>query len=202
MVTIPRDRAAHKSVISTNAIELARIVGFTCVAGFVSDMLVAMMPVVVRSEQWRMNLLQQMGDRGIILLFGLSLLSLGYAGRRLWDRRVGVLSLAIGVLFLLFCLLFVRDSLLLQETANSSVDTQASELQSRLQEQSDSELSDRFSSEQIAEARQQINLQAESFKQEVRTSAVRLGLSALSNLLIMGVAFIGLGRYCLRSRRI
>ena len=202
MVTVSRSRASHAQPLGVNTAGLSRIVGFTCVAGFVSDIVVAAMPVAPRSEQWRMTLLQQMGDRGIVLLFGLSLLALSCAGQRLWNKRIGLLSLIVGVFFLLSSLAFVKDSLALQKFANGRVDSQASELQSQIQQQSSNpDLQGQITPEQIEKATRQINAEARSYKQNVKTSTVRLGLSALSNLLITGVAFISLGRYCVQTRR-
>jgi len=202
MVLSSRDRAAKPSTPWADTSGLSRIIGFTCVAGFGADIVVAAMPVAIKSEQWRMSLLQQMGDRGIILLFGLALLSLGYAGKRLWSKRIGLASLVIGVFFLLSCLSFVRDSLLLQEFATNNINSQISELQERIEEQGNSpELAGQVTPEQIQEATRQINLEAASYRQTVRNSTVRVGLSALSNLLITGIAFVSLGRYCMQGRR-
>ncbi len=202
MVIASHSRSAPPSSAWVNAAGLSRIVGFTCVAGFIADVAVAAMPIALRSAQWRTNLLQQMGDRGIILLFGLSLLALSYAGKRLWNQRIGLISLIIGVFFLLSCIAFLKDSLLLQKTANNNVDSQAAALQVKIQQQSSNpELQNQIAPEQIKEATQQISFQAESYKQNVKTSMVRVGLSALSNLLITGVAFISLGRYCIQMRK-
>lgn len=202
MGTVSHSRTAQHQTNWPNAAGLSRIVGFTCVAGFISDVAVAAMPVVLRSAQWRTNLLQQMGDRGIILLFGLSLLALSYAGQRLWNKRIGLISLLIGVFFLLSCIAFLKDSLFLQKAANNNIDSQATALQAEiLQQSSDPKFSRQIAPKQIEEATQQINFQAESYKQNVKTSTVRVGLSALSNLLITGVAFISLGRYCIQTRK-
>lgn len=192
----------NNPVVKPNAADLCSIVGFTCIVGFLFDIATAAMPVVLRSAQWRMNLLQQMSDRSIILLFGLALLTLSYAGTRLWTKRIGLISLIVGVFFLLSCLAFIKDSLTLQTTTNSRVDSQAAELQTQIQKQSsDPEFQAQVTPDQLREATQLINGQAESYKQNVKTSTVRLGLAALGNLLVMGIAFISLGRYCMRARR-
>ena len=202
MVTVSRSYIVQASPTPVNATGLSRIVGFTCVAGFFSDICVAAMPVMFQSEQWRMNLLQQIGDRGIILLFGLALLTLGYAGKRLWNKRLGLASTIVGVFFLLSCLVFVKDSLAFQKATIGNLDSQVSELQGQIQQQSDNlELQTLATQEEIEAATRQLDIQVESFKREVKTSTVRLGLSAVSNLLIMGIAFIAFGRYCMRTRR-
>ena len=56
---------------------IARIVGFTCLFGFLADMIVLALPVGAGAA-WRANLLQQMGDRSIVLLMGLALLVYGF----------------------------------------------------------------------------------------------------------------------------
>lgn len=202
MVTASHSRTAQTPSAWVNPAGLSRIVGFTCVAGFISDIAVAAMPIAIRSIQWRMNLLQQISDRGIVLLFGLSLLALSYAGKRLWNKRMGLISLIIGVFFLLSCIAFIKDSLSLQKAANTNVDTRATALQAQVQQQSENpQLQGQVTPKLIEEATQQINSQAELFKQNVKASTVRVALSALSNLLITGIAFISLGRYCIQTRR-
>ena len=202
MASISRGRIVQTQPKSVNAAGLSRIVGLTCIAGFVSDICVAAMPVTLRSAQWRMGLLQPMGDRGIILLFGLALLALSYAGKRLWSKRIGIVSIVVGVFFLLSCLAFVKDSLALQKATIGNLDTQISKLQSQIQQQSSNpELQNSANREQIEATTRQIDIQVDSFKKEVRTTTVRLGLSAISNLLIMGIALISFGRYCMKTRR-
>ena len=199
MVTISRSRAAKVQQVRIDTAELSRIVGFTCVAGFIADIAVAAMPVMLKSEQWRMTLLQQIGDRSIILLFGLALLALGYAGKRLWSKRIGLVSYIIGLFLLLSCIAFTKDSLTLQKFTNSTVDNQIAEIQTEFQQRTQSpDRQSQVTPEQIQAATAQLSLQAESYKQNIKTTTVRASLSALSNLLIMGVAFVSLGRYCLR----
>lgn len=201
-MSVSRGRIVQTQPTPINVAGLSQIVGLTCIAGFISDIFVAAMPVTLRSAPWRMGLLQQMGDRGIILLFGLSLLALSYAGKRLWSQRIGLVSTVVGVFFLLSCLGFVKDSLSLQKATIGNLDTQISKLQGQIQQQSNSpELQTSANREQIEETTRQIDLQVASFKKEVKTNTVRLGLSAISNLLIMGISLISFGRYCMRTRR-
>ena len=58
---------------------IARIVGFTCLFGFLVDMIALALPFGAGAA-WRATLLQQMGDRSIVLLIGIGLLSLGRVG--------------------------------------------------------------------------------------------------------------------------
>jgi len=73
---------------------IARIVGFTCLFGFLVDMIALALPFGAGAA-WRATLLQQMGDRSIVLLIGIGLLLLQQMG----DRSI-VLLIGIGLLSL------------------------------------------------------------------------------------------------------
>lgn len=186
-----------------NTTGLFRIVGIACIVGFLFDMTILSMPFVPQSIEWRLTFLQQMGERSIVLLFGVALVMLSNLNSRIWAKRISFLSLMAGVIFLLSCMLSLRDTVRLQQVTINRIDNQATELQTRINQEAETnpELQGQVTPEQINQAFQQIGTQAEAAKQNVRTGSVRNGMSTTSNLVVIGVALIGLGRFGMRTRR-
>ena len=67
------------------------------------------------------NLLQQMGDRSIVLLIGIGLLIYSAWENQNLRKPLGLLALGLGTLFLLICLLVVRDSFSLRSQAIDNI---------------------------------------------------------------------------------
>jgi len=78
---------------------LCCIVGLACLAGFLVDLAVLLFPPSFGSVEWRIAFLQQISDRGIILLFGLALLLHGTLQQRSWRRSLAFLCTALGAAF-------------------------------------------------------------------------------------------------------
>ncbi|HEY9879622.1 MAG TPA: hypothetical protein V6D29_14285 [Leptolyngbyaceae cyanobacterium] len=178
---------------------LCRIVGLACLFGFLVDMTVLALPPG-SGAAWRVGILQQMGDRSIILLFGIALVAYS-----VWDspqvrKLVSYAALSVGVLFLLFCILVIRDSLVLQDQALANIGKQAAELQTQVEQtraKPDPNIS--VTPEQFEQATQQIDLQAKTLKQNAKTTITRSGIASTSNFVVVGVGLISLGRVGMSS---
>ncbi len=180
---------------------ICRIVGFTCLFGFLFDLIALTFPLGSGSA-WRISLLQQLGDRSIILMFAIALLLYSFWANRSWRKWMAYASLGIGVLFLLCSILVVRDSLSLKSQALANIRQQASELQSRVEEsQSDPDILDQVSPEDFATATRQIDSQAETLEQNAKTTLTKTTVSTTSNFIIVGIGLIGLGRTGMSSSR-
>ncbi|WP_121969136.1 HpsJ family protein [Leptolyngbya sp. BC1307] len=185
-----------------NAKQVCLIVGLTCLAGFCIDTLTLGLPPSPFNLQWRVNFLQQVGDRSIILLFGSALLLYSQLGNRRLTRPLSLICLGVGVAFMLSCILIIRDSLILQEQAVGNITTQAEQLQAQIEESKGSpELLAEVTPEQIAQAEQQLTSQAEQLKQNAQTGITKAGLASIGNLIAVGAGLVGLGRFGLTSAR-
>lgn len=178
---------------------LCRIVGIACLAGFLVDVATLAFPPAIRNIEWRAGLLQQVGDRSIVLLFGLALLMYGIVHMRQIRRQLAVVCLAVGVAFLLSGVFVMRDSLKLRDQAMRNIDTQAATIQTQIQEAEVNPPSGtNFTPEDLERARTLLTDQAENLKKNAQTSLAKSGISSIGNLLIVGMALIGLGQYGLR----
>jgi len=65
--------------------------------------------------------LQQLGDRAVILLFGIALVMYGIINFRIWRRRLALSCLVLGVIFILSCILVIRDTLAFQQQALTTI---------------------------------------------------------------------------------
>ncbi|MEM6450332.1 MAG: hypothetical protein AAF703_08470 [Cyanobacteria bacterium P01_D01_bin.105] len=183
------------------------IVGLACMAGFIVNMLVATAPPALFDIGWRINFLQQAGERSIVFLFGAALfLYSQIAYSQIANRRIAksfsLICLGVGVALMLSCVVVVRDSLVLQDVSVERISRQAAQIQSQMEErQNSSDLPEGVTIEQLQQASAQIITEAERLTSNARTDIARTGLASMGNLFIVGLALVGLGRCGLSSIR-
>ena len=187
---------------SYNPKALCRIVGIACLAGFVVDLLILAVPLAVGSPEWRTGFLQQVSDRSIILLFGAALTLYGNLETRAVRKRLGTVCLAIGVIYLLSCILVIRDGLTLNDLAVKNITTQAAQVQTQIQTaKDDPKTAPNITPEQLQRAAQTVDTRAVTLKQNAKTGILKTAIAIVGNLVVVGIALISLGRYGMRSRK-
>ncbi len=195
MTSTSKKIATSPVVESSRAKKLCRIVGFACLIAFFVDFLVIVFPLNVAEASWRLGTLQQIGDRSIVVLFGLALLIYGVERRKVL-RSLSLFCFAIGVAFLLSCPVVAQDSLTLQRQALDRIGAQASQLSSRIQAiQEDPNATAKVSPERLEQATQQLNTRTETAKQTANNSIFKSGFLSVGNLAVVGVSLLILGRY-------
>jgi hypothetical protein len=173
---------------------IARIVGFTCLFGFLADMVALTFPLGAGAA-WRVGLLQQMGDRSIVLLFGLALIIFSFWDSPQLRKPFSYVSLGVGVLFLLTCILVIRDSLTLQSLAVDRISQEAQQLQTQVEEsKTNPEITANATPEDFAQALAAIESQANTLTQNAKTTLTKTSLASTSNFVVMGIGLLGLGR--------
>lgn len=183
-----------------SAKSIFRIVGFTCLVGFLFDVLALGLPPNPMALEWRLSFLEQVGNRSVILLFGAALTMFGIMDGRRLLRQLAILCLVVGVIFHLSCVLMIRDTLTLQQQTLQNISSQAAQLQTQIQQAQDSpELPENITPEQIQQASQSVSQQAESLKQNARTGITKAGIASLGNFVVVGLGLISLGRFGLRK---
>lgn len=182
---------------------ICQIVGLVCLAGFIIDMLVLALPPQLGNVEWRIGLIQQMSDRSIILLLGSALLIFGNLDNRRWLKQFSTFCLVVGVAFLLSCLLVIADGLKLQQQAVSNISNQASQLQTQIQnaQSNPSAAGENITAADLQRASQLLNTQADTLKQNAKRTVLKTGAASVSNLIIVGLGLVSLGRYGMRLRR-
>jgi ElaB/YqjD/DUF883 family membrane-anchored ribosome-binding protein len=180
---------------------ICKIVGFVCLAGFLIDILVRLLPPNLGSVEWRVTLLQQVADRGIVFLIGAAATLFSLESRRLL-RQLSTLSLVIGVVFLLSSLLIVRDSMAVQQQTISAISNQASQAQTQIQNaQAKPNPNLNITPERLEQASKAINTQADALKENAKTTVLKAGVSSIGNLVVVGLGLISLGRFGMRLRK-
>ncbi len=173
---------------------IARIVGFTCLFGFLADMITLALPLGAGAA-WRANLLQQTGDRSIVLLIGLALLIYGFWENIRLRKPFAYAAMLIGVMFLLSSILVIRDGLVLQSQTIDRIGQEATQLQTQVEQgRNNPEITASATPEDFAQALQAIDTQAETLRQNAKTSLTKASFATTSNLVIMGIGLLGLGR--------
>ncbi len=192
MTTIP----SQNFTVSYNPKGLCRIVGFACLAGFLVDLVVLLFPPSLGNVEWRIGVLQQLGDRSVVLLLGLALTMYGILDTRGWRRRLALFCLSLGVIFCLSSVLVIRDSLAYQQQVMQAIAKQSSDIQSQIQKaQTDPKAAPNVTAEQLEQASRVLSGRTEAAKQTTKTGVLKSSISSVGNLLVVGLALIGLGRY-------
>ncbi|HSM81644.1 MAG TPA: hypothetical protein VLS96_08155 [Nodosilinea sp.] len=173
---------------------IARIVGMTCILGFLVDMTALIFPLG-SGTAWRMGLLLQMGDRSIVLLIGMALLIYSAWGDMGLRKAVGYLGLGLGTLFLLIGLFVIRESFSLHGQTLNNIDNQASQLQAQVEAgRSDPEIAANTTEDDFVAASQAINTQAESLRRNAKATITKTGVAGTSNFIVVGIGLLSLGR--------
>ncbi|MGG6266065.1 HpsJ-like protein, cyanoexosortase C-associated [Leptolyngbya sp. AN03gr2] len=194
MTFISKKNTSASGIESSRAKRLCRIVGFACLIAFLVDFLVIVFPVNFVEASWRLGTLQQIGNRSIVVLFGLALLIYG-AEQRKTLRSLSLICFTIGISFLLFCPVVAQDSLALQRQALDRIGSQSSQISSRLEAIQGNPNAARATPEQLEQATQQLNARTESAKQAANNSIFKSGFLSVGNFAVIGVSLLILGRY-------
>ena len=185
-----------------NVKPLSRIVGIACLAGFVVDMLLLALPPNLGSVEWRIGFVQQMSDRSIVLLFGVALLIYSNLDLRALRKQLAMLCLVLGVVFLLSCILVVRDSLTLNDITVKNINNQVSQIQTQIENsKTNPNPAQNVTPEQLQQASDLITKQAGTAKEGAKTNLLKAALRMVGNLVVVGIALISLGRYGIRPRK-
>jgi hypothetical protein len=195
-LTTPKSSSAYNTKL------LCLIVGLACLAGFLVDTVVLLFPPLLNNIEWRLSFMQQLGDRSIILLFGLALLMVGIIDIRSWRKNLALFCLVLGIALGLSSIMVIRDSIELQQTAFTNIEKKASEIQEKIQQaQANPATSPKISPDQIRQASALLENQAETLKQNAKVGALKTRISGVGNLIVVALAFLGLGRYGLQPPR-
>lgn len=202
MTSLPRPGSSKVSQTNAGynpqapaAKNICLIVGFTCLLGFLVDMLVLTTPPDVFALEWRINVMQQVGDRSIVLLLGVGMLMFSTFEKRSLKRSLGYVCLAIGVAFILSCGVVIRDNLVLQKQALQNISNQEQQIQSQIEQvQQGGSLPEQVTLEQLQQASQQLTRQATTLKQNARQGITKSSVASLGNLIAVGLGLMGLGR--------
>ena len=209
MTSLPRPLSSSVGQSSSNHYDtqslagknICLVVGVTCLLGFLVDTLVLSTPPDPLSLQWRVNLLQQMGDGSIILLFAAALLMYAFFDQRRLKRPLGFVCLVLGVAFMLSCVLVIRDSLILQSETLQNISNRQQYVQSQIEgaRNGDTEnLAATLTAEQLQQASQQLVNETLTLKQNARQGITKAGVASMGNLIAVGIGMLGLGRLGIR----
>lgn len=172
---------------------IARVVGFTCLIGYLFDMAMLAFPLG-SGAGWRATLLQQMGDRSIVLFLGLAFILYSFWDNKALRKPFAYAAMAIGVFFLLLSLLVIRDTLTLQGRAVETIGTQATELQTQIEQNRNNPELATVTPQDFEDALRQVDTQAETLKQNAKTSLTKAGIASLGNFIVVGIGLLSLGR--------
>lgn len=197
-----QSRSAVASAISGPGESILRIVGLACCVGFLVDITILAFPLSLGNIEWRIGMLQQIGDRSIILLFGSAFLLCSSLNNRQIRKPIALLSLAVGVFFLLSSLVAIRDGSKFNKQASEAITTQATAVQEQLdQAKADASLAPNVTPEQMQQAERELKLRADAMQKQAKLGTLKKSSSSVGNLLVTGVGLIGLGRVGAHSKR-
>ena len=182
-----------------------RIVGLVCIVGFVIDILTIAFPPAFGSIEWRVNILQQISDRSIILLFGLALTLYSSLYNRPWRKYLVAICLTLGVVYLFSAILVVSSAIQLQSQTEQQINLKASQLQSEVQSQVQDAESNKIKAkptpEQVEQAEKKIESQSAELKENSKKSTIKQSFSGVGNFLTVGIGLIALGQCGAKASR-
>jgi Na+(H+)/acetate symporter ActP len=198
MATLSARNTSNASIASV----LCLIVGLACLAGFMVDTFILLVPPSPRSIQWRVAVVQQLADRSIILLFGMALVFYGTMASRSWRKLIPYVCLALGAIFLLSSLVVLRDSSKLHNQTIEQIETQAAQIKTQIDSATaNPQLAPDVTPEQIKQASDLLVTRESELKANTRQSILKTGVSTVGNLLVIGISFLGLGLFGNRAAR-
>ncbi|WP_190699078.1 hypothetical protein [Nodosilinea sp. FACHB-141] len=152
--------------------------------------------------EWRISLMQQVSGRSILLFLGVAMVVYSSIGQRSLSRYLALACLVGGILFLLSGVIVIRDGLVLQDQALSTIKSEATEIRSQLQTaQVNPNLSSDVTPQRIEEALSQLDVQAEALSQNARNSTTQAMMSMLSTQVVIGLGLLALGRTGIKHNR-
>lgn len=179
---------------------LCLIVGFACLFGFITNVVVLALPPALFNVQWRIGLLQQVGDRSIVLLFSAALMMYGVLANRSLRKQLALVCLAVGVMFVLSGTVMVRDSLKLKDMTLMNISSQEDQVRGQIRSVRDNSenLDPELTPEVLEQATQELNRRVESARQTTQTSLMKVGVASVGNLIMTGLSLIAIGRFGIR----
>jgi|GEM_PF-1363336 len=176
--------------------KLCLIIGLASIAGFLVDFTVAALPPQPLEATWQLEIVRLAADRSLVWLIGLGLLAFTLRDNPALKRPFSLFCLLLGVIYLLLCIPAFQSTVFLRENANQNISQQASQTLEQLQavQAEPPEGGQAITPEQIQDATQQVNLQAETLRRNARQRLYKSLAITLGNLVVAGIAAIALSR--------
>ena len=205
MTSLYSQNVQNTSSGSYSPASFCRIIGFVCIAGFIIDIFAFALPVAFDNLEWQINILQQISDRSIILLFGIALTLYSSLHHRPWRKSLVATCLTLGVIYLFFAIFFVSSSIQLQNRSEQQISLKTSQMQSQiqsqLQEAESNKTNPKPTPEQIEQAKKEVDRQSDLLKGNTKTATVKRGLAGVGNFLVVGIGLIALGQCGAKASR-
>jgi predicted PurR-regulated permease PerM len=118
-------------------------------------------------------------------------------------KQFSTLCLLTGVVFFFLSLLAIADSVSLQRQAITTITSQETQLQTQIRDaqSNPSAVGENITAEDLTRASQLLTQQADTLKQNAKTSVLKTAAASVGNLLVVGFGLAGIGRYGLALRR-
>lgn len=197
-----QSRSAAPSIMAGPGEYILKIVGLVCCVGFLVDITILAFPLSLGNIEWRIGMLQQIGDRSIVLLLGSACLLFSSLNNRKMRKPIALLSLAVGVFFLLSSVVAIRDGSSFNKRAAEAITSQASAVQEQLDKaKADASLAPNVTPEQMQQAERELQLRADAMQKQAKLGTLKQSSSSVGNLLVTGFGLVALGRVGARSNR-
>ncbi|NJM47022.1 MAG: hypothetical protein HC860_13405 [Alkalinema sp. RU_4_3] len=178
------------------------IVGIACIVGFAIDILIAALPMNPGALEWRVGFLRQLSDRSVVPMIGLGFLMFACMDARALRKQLGYVGMAAGVICLMLGVLAIRDGVTLQNETLKTINGRAAQVQQQIQEaQSKPPAGAKITPQDVEQAMKQIEERSQTMQSNAKGNILKTGANSVGNLVVVGLALIGLGRYGVRPPR-
>jgi hypothetical protein len=144
-----------------------------------------------------------LGDRSIILLFGLALMLYSNLEERLVRKYLVMGCLGLGVMYILMSVLAIRDGVTLNSRTEQQISAKSSQIKSQLEDvQTNPKPNLKVTPEQLEQAGKLLQQQTIALKDNAKKGVLKTSVSSVGNLVVIGLGLLGLGQYGARPTRI
>jgi hypothetical protein len=181
--------------------QLCLIIGLASLSVFSIDIVVTALPLQPFNPGWQTDVINNIADRSLVGLIGIGLLAFPLSNIFFFKRPFSLLCLLLGVMYLLLSIPLFRGVLALRNNATFTIGQQESQAIEQLEalQLNPPEGVTEIPPEQIENASQQIQRQAEARRRNAQQLLYKTLATAIGNLWVAGIATIALSRLVARE---
>lgn len=182
----------------------ALITSLICIVGFSLDMVALSLRPTLSSIEWRMGYMQQLGERGIIFLFGVTLLCCCLQPIPVARKQLSWFCCGLGLCISLSGFFYLQDSFRFKSLAIENLNTQRQTLEQQIQQLTPpptAPVAPAVISARKEEALKLLQERTQTLESRANIRIQKTMTRTFCSLILVGTGLFTLGQVTLRSKR-